>query len=134
MSDANGNLSDAFADGRVYLPVVIRRNERLTRRRFWPKVKRFMLTLPFVDDLMSVYFCAMDRRTPAKVRAVMLGALAYFVVPTDLLPDMLLSVGFTDDATVLATAMALVGSHVKDHHRAKSARIIERARREAKAG
>lgn len=72
--------------------------------------------IPFAEEAASAYFCAVDRRTPTRVRATLLAALAYFVLPTDLVPDFIAAVGFTDDATVLLTALGIVQTHIKPHH------------------
>ena len=45
-------------------------------------------------------------------------------MPIDLLPDFLAGLGFTDDATVLATALGIVGMHVKDVHRGMARRLL----------
>ena len=72
------------------------------RKGFWAKFKRVAATLPFAEDLLSAYYCAFDRRTPRHVQAALLGAIAYFILPFDFIPDMLPVLGFTDDAAVLA--------------------------------
>jgi len=87
------------------------------RRRFWIKFKRVMSKLPFAEDLLSAYYCAFDKETPRHVQAALLGAIAYFVLPFDLIPDMLPVLGFTDDAAVLATAIRMVATHIKPEHR-----------------
>ena len=87
------------------------------RRRFWRKVKRLAVGLPFAEDLLSAYYCAFDRNTPRHVQASLLGALAYFVLPLDFVPDFLPLLGFTDDAAVLATAIRIVASNIKPEHR-----------------
>ena len=87
------------------------------RRRFWIKLKRVAARLPFVEDLLSAYYCAFDKETPRHVQAALLGAIAYFILPFDFIPDMLPVLGFTDDAAVLATAIRLVAAHVTPDHR-----------------
>jgi uncharacterized membrane protein YkvA (DUF1232 family) len=86
-------------------------------RRFWQKLRRVVARLPFVEDLLAAYFCALDRNTPTYVRGVLLGAVAYFVLPADMIPDLLAPLGFTDDASVIAAAIAAVGSHLQPRHR-----------------
>src|SRR6266581_4779300 len=81
------------------------------RRRFWIKLKRVVAKLPFAEDLLAAYYCAFDKQTPRHVRAMLLGALAYFILPFDFIPDMLPVIGFTDDAAFLAATIALVLSH-----------------------
>jgi uncharacterized membrane protein YkvA (DUF1232 family) len=51
------------------------------------------------------------------VRAVLCGAVAYFVLPADMIPDVLAPLGFTDDASVIAAAIAAVGGHLRPDHR-----------------
>ena len=106
-----------FDDARIYLPSVIHANEKIVESKFWPKVKRVVGRIPFADDLLAAYFCAIDERTPTRVRAILFAALAYFVLPTDMIPDFIVGLGFTDDATVIATTIGIVSGYVKPHHR-----------------
>jgi uncharacterized membrane protein YkvA (DUF1232 family) len=87
------------------------------RRRFWTKFKRVAARLPFAEDLLAAYYCAFDRQTPRHVQASLLGAIAYFVLPFDFIPDVMPVLGFTDDAAVLATAIRLVASYITPEHR-----------------
>lgn len=102
------------------------RDRQTVRRGFWPKLRRWVARLPFAEDLLAAYYCAFDRQTPAQVRAVLLGALAYFVLPIDAIPDLLPFAGFTDDAAVLAAAIKLVAGHITPEHREAARRALER--------
>ncbi len=93
------------------------RNEETVRRGFWPKFKRVAAKLPFAEDLLTAYYCAFDRDTPLQIKAALVAALAYFVLPFDFIPDMLPLIGFADDAAVLATAIRMVTGHIKPAHR-----------------
>ena len=103
-------------------------NEETVRRGFWSKLRALAAGLPFAEDLLAAHYCAFDRQTPAQVRAVLLGAIAYFVLPTDLIPDYIPVVGYTDDAAVLATAVNLVAAHMTADHRQAARRLLERLR------
>ncbi|MCQ1569360.1 YkvA family protein [Neorhizobium galegae] len=92
------------------------RRERQVRAKFWPTLKRAVRQVPFSRDLVAAYYCAIDRRTPTRVRGVLLAALAYFVMPIDFLPDMFVLVGFTDDIAVLAAAFRMIQGHIADRH------------------
>jgi uncharacterized membrane protein YkvA (DUF1232 family) len=92
-------------------------DEPTLQRRFWNKLGRYAAVIPFAEDLLAAYYCAFDRETPHSVRAVLVGTLAYFVVPTDAIPDILPALGFTDDAAVLAGAIKFVARHIKPVHR-----------------
>ena len=102
----------------------IARDEDTVRRGFWRKLRRFASRLPFAEDLLAAYYCAFDRDTPMQVKAALLGALAYFILPFDVIPDMMPLLGFADDAAVLATALRLVASHLKPEHREAARRVL----------
>jgi uncharacterized membrane protein YkvA (DUF1232 family) len=96
------------------------------RRRFWSKLKRVAARLPFAEDLLAAYYCAFDKETPRHVQAALLGAVAYFILPFDFVPDMLPVLGFTDDAAVLATALRMVASHITEDHRQAARAALKR--------
>ena len=102
------------------------RNEERVRRDFWRKAARVAARLPFAEDLLAAYYCAFDQATPFQVRAALVGALAYFVLPFDFLPDMLPLLGFTDDAAVLLTALRMVAGHLRPEHRDAARAALER--------
>jgi uncharacterized membrane protein YkvA (DUF1232 family) len=104
----------------------VARDEETVRRGFWRKFKRFAAALPFAEDLLAAYYCAFDRDTPFQVKAALVGALAYFVLPFDVVPDMMPILGFADDAAVLATALRLVASHMRPEHREAARRAMAR--------
>ena len=96
------------------------------RRRFWIKFKQVVAKLPFAEDLLAAYYCAFDRETPRHIQLALLGALAYFILPFDFMPDMLPVLGFTDDAAVLATAIRMVASHITPEHRGAARTALKR--------
>ena len=87
------------------------------RRSFWRKARRIATRLPFAEDLLAAYYCAFDHNTPLQVKATLVAAIAYFVLPVDAVPDIIPVLGFTDDAAVLATAIKLVTDHITPRHR-----------------
>jgi uncharacterized membrane protein YkvA (DUF1232 family) len=99
-------------------------------RELWAKIRKVAARLPFAEDLLAAYYCAFDRQTPRHVQATLLGALAYFILPFDVIPDMLPVLGFTDDAAILATAIKLVSSHIGPDHRAAASAALRRVRGE----
>lgn len=97
---------------------------------FWKKVAANIGRVPFVDEVVAVWYCARDPATPPKVKAILLGAVAYFVLPFDLVPDLLAGLGYGDDLAVLIAAIRAVRPHVTDAHRER-AREALKARRTA---
>ena len=93
---------------------------------FWPKIGALFAQVPFAEELLTAYYCAFDRTTPFHVRAGLLAALAYFVLPFDFMPDLLPIIGLSDDAAVLAAAIKLVFSHIEPEHRTAAREAMER--------
>ena len=87
------------------------------KHNFWRRLKRVAASIPFAEELLAAYYCAFDKDTPLRVKATLLAAIAYFILPIDAIPDVLPVIGFTDDAAVLATAINLVASHIRPAHR-----------------
>jgi uncharacterized membrane protein YkvA (DUF1232 family) len=102
-----------------------KRDEETVRRGFWPKLRRVVAKVPFAEDLLAAYYCALDRTTPHHVRVALFGALAYFVLPADLVPDFVPALGFTDDAAVLATVVRLFFTHLSPDHRAAARHALD---------
>jgi len=96
------------------------------RRRFWIKLKQIAAKLPFTEDLLAAYYCAFDKQTPRHVQAALLGAIAYFILPFDFVPDVMPILGFTDDAAILATAIRMVASHITPEHREAARAALKR--------
>ena len=106
------------------LPIPTERQQKRAKRKLVPKLLRVAGRIPFADDLASAYYCALDPDTPMKVKLVLFAAISYFVLPVDAIPDLVTGLGFTDDATVLATALGVVGSHIQEHHRLAARRLL----------
>ena len=109
----------------IQLPAVIERNEEKVRLGFWSTFTRVAASIPFAADLLAAYYCTRDPETPLKVRAVLLAALAYFVLPIDVIPDFIAGLGFGDDAAVLMTAIGMISSHLKPEHREQAQRALD---------
>jgi uncharacterized membrane protein YkvA (DUF1232 family) len=103
-------------------------DEQALKQRFWRKLRRVAARLPFAEDLIAAHYCAFDRQTPLRVKAALVGALAYFVLPADAIPDVLPLIGYTDDAAMLAAAIRLVAAHITPAHREAARRTLSRLR------
>jgi uncharacterized membrane protein YkvA (DUF1232 family) len=111
------------------LPMVIARNEETVREGFWPKLARVLAHIPFAEEAVAAYYCAIDSRTPLRARAILYAALAYFILPFDVIPDFIVGLGFTDDMAVLATAIGMIRSYMTEEHRAQAREAIARLKR-----
>ncbi len=133
MSKAFDPIDDGVFDptrplpsSRALTPQVIRVNEARVASGFWPKLRKVARKIPFASDLVAVYYCARDPETPAGAKAMMMAALAYFVAPVDAIPDVLVGIGYTDDAAVLAAVIALLHRHLKPEHRRQAQDLLQR--------
>jgi uncharacterized membrane protein YkvA (DUF1232 family) len=109
-----------------YDPDKLKRDQARVERGFWDKTRKYIRRVPFVEEAVAGYYCAIDPATPLQVKAVLFGALAYFVLPIDIVPDFIAWLGFTDDAAVLYAAIRTVAPHIKDGHRAQAKTAIDR--------
>jgi uncharacterized membrane protein YkvA (DUF1232 family) len=115
--DPEANARDVLDPRKALVPAVVRVNEQRVARGFWPKMRKVASRVPFAADALSLWWCARDPATPTAAKGMMFAALAYFVLPTDAIPDVLPALGFTDDAAVIAALIAIVGKNLKPRHK-----------------
>lgn len=99
--------------------------EDFKEKDFWTHVRGAARHVPFLKDAIAMYFCAGDAKTPLYAKGVLLGALAYFAIPADAIPDVLIGLGFTDDATVIAAALAAMGKNIKPQHYEQAEAVLD---------
>ncbi|MEQ9329368.1 MAG: YkvA family protein [Rhodospirillales bacterium] len=102
----------------------LRSDAEIVEDGFWRKLRRNIGRIPFADDAVAAYYCAMDPRTPTKAKAVIFGALVYFITPTDVIPDILIP-GFTDDAAIFAAALTMARAYMTKEHYAKARAFLD---------
>lgn len=56
--------------------------------------------------------CLKDENTPGKHKMIIIGALGYFILPVDLIPDFIPVAGFTDDAAALIACLPPYGGRL----------------------
>ena len=125
-ANAKPTPQDAIDPAQALVPQVLQVNEARVRTGFWPKVTRTAASIPFADRLVSVYYAARDPETPAAAKGIMLGALAYFVLPVDAIPDVLAGIGFTDDAAVITAVIATLGANIRQRHTDAARQVLAR--------
>ncbi|NVJ67338.1 MAG: DUF1232 domain-containing protein [Gammaproteobacteria bacterium] len=91
--------------------------EHYSDESFWQKTKHFAIKIgkETVEKSLIMYYCMKDSDTPAKHKSIILSALGYFILPVDLIPDILPG-GWMDDLGALALAFSTVTSSIKDEH------------------
>jgi uncharacterized membrane protein YkvA (DUF1232 family) len=97
--------------------------ERL--KGFWRKVRATIGLIPFSEEAVAAFYCAKDPATPPWVKAILVTALAYFIMPVDMVPDFIAGLGFTDDAAVFWAAWRAVSGHITDQHKARARAALQ---------
>ena len=120
------NARDVLDPAKALVPATVRVNEQRVARGFWPKIHKVAAKVPFAADALSLWWCAKDPATPTAAKGMMFAALAYFVLPTDAIPDVLPAIGFTDDAAVIAALIAIVGKNLKPRHRDEARTFLDK--------
>ncbi|MBC7905632.1 MAG: DUF1232 domain-containing protein [Rhodospirillaceae bacterium] len=93
--------------------------------KFWKKVRDTAGKVPFLDEVVAVWYCARDPATPIKAKAILLGAVAYFVLPFDVVPDVIAGLGYADDLAILMAAIRAIRPHITDAHRIKAREALD---------
>ncbi len=101
-------------------------NEATIRRGFSSKLKSTMRHFPLAREAVAMYFCMLDSRTPVWVKTTVAGALAYFILPFDAVPDFIPIIGLGDDLGVIAATLSAVSTHVTAEHRDQAEEWIHR--------
>jgi uncharacterized membrane protein YkvA (DUF1232 family) len=138
------NISDGFCRVGLFL-LFFRKNISMTKSRsmamtdnhrpesysdsgFWEKLKKYAKSAgsEVVEKALTLYYVAADSNTPASAKAIIYGALGYFIFPVDIISDFIPVVGYTDDTVALAAAVkAMVDYTEQDHIDAAKEKIKE---------
>lgn len=91
-------------------------------RNLWRKIGRAAKRAgrEVIETALILHYAAQNPRTPAWARRTAYAALAYFILPTDAVPDWLVAIGYTDDLSVLSAALATLTRYVDDEARRKA--------------
>lgn len=96
---------------------IIKYGKYFTPSRFMGFVSRVGKNLVFLKRAMVLYYCLRDVDTPKYVKAVIVGALGYLIMPADMVPDAIAGLGWLDDLAVLTVAFKVADRYIKPTHR-----------------
>ncbi|RJO64285.1 MAG: DUF1232 domain-containing protein [Myxococcales bacterium] len=90
---------------------------------FWEKVKKYAKAagMEVLEKALWLYYAAQKPETPKWAKAIIYGALAYFVFPLDAVPDLTPVVGYVDDLGALLSATGMVALYIDDGVKQKTA-------------
>ena len=75
---------------------------------------------------LEAFEMVIDASTPPQVRMTMLAALAYLLMPMDLVPDFIPVAGFSDDLVALTAVISLWNTHITPEIRNKARKKLDR--------
>ena len=75
--------------------------------------------------ILQLYYMLEDGKVPLKYKAYIIGALGYFILPVDLIPDFIAVFGYTDDLAVAAILLKQLKDHITPEVKEKTERKIE---------
>ena len=90
-------------------------------KSFWKKLgeKARDMGVSLVYKTLQLYYAMIDRDTPIQAKLVIAGALAYLVLPVDLIPDFLPG-GYADDMSAILAAYKMAEAYVTPKVRARA--------------
>jgi uncharacterized membrane protein YkvA (DUF1232 family) len=97
--------------------------ENVTAEKLWSKITNYAQKagIKVVYSVLLMWYAYQRKDTPSWAKRIILGALAYFVSPIDMVPDLTPFLGFTDDLGVLGIGLVAIAAYVNDDVR-KNAR------------
>ena len=75
-----------------------------SEKSFWKKIERVAKKVgaTVLRPVFTLYYMLQDEKVPLQHKAYIIGALGYFILPFDLIPESVLPIiGFTDDVAVM---------------------------------
>ena len=107
MKPDDGSEPDALA------PLQVR---GYSQQRFRDKLRRQALNAgkPLVERLLWLYYAAQRPDTPNWAKLTIATAIAYFILPLDVLPDFAPLFGYSDDLAAVTAALATIARYVDD--------------------
>lgn len=80
----------------------------------WDKIKKVAKKagIKVVYSALVLYYLTRDEHVPTTEKLKIYGALGYFILPIDLIPDAIAVLGFTDDLAAFAWAIYSVSKYI----------------------
>lgn len=94
---------------------------------YWKKLKKFAQKagISVVYAALLLYYALQNPKLPKKYKGIILGALGYFILPVDAIPDFIPLVGFSDDLGVLLLAIGHVAMHIDDETKKRAKKKLK---------
>jgi len=88
--------------------------ENYSEEKFWGKLKKYgkKAGSSVVYAVLLLYYTLQKPDVPKKVKVVIVGALGYFILPIDVIPDFAVGLGFTDDLGAITFALIQIAMYI----------------------
>ncbi len=77
-----------------------------------------------VYAVLLLYYALTDNEVPLKDKALVVGALGYFILPLDIIPDFMGPLGYTDDVAVATAALKAIWGNITPKTKGKARRRL----------
>ena len=101
-------------------------SQHYSETTFLDKLMKYAKTagLKVIYTALLLFYALQSPRVPTKARAIIVGALGYFIFPFDIIPDIMPGLGYTDDLGILLAALVAVAIHIDEEIKAKALRKL----------
>ncbi|MCR5547193.1 MAG: DUF1232 domain-containing protein [Bacteroidales bacterium] len=109
------------------LPDISRYKKDYSGPRFWGKIRSTAKKagIKVIYLALILYYVLMSESTNAKNRSIIIGALGYFILPIDILPDTIPALGYTDDFALLVAVFFAVKNSVTPEIQEKARKKLD---------
>ena len=99
-----------------------------TESDFWEKIQKVARKagIKISYAALLLYYVLRSPATPSSDRMKIIGALGYFILPVDLIPDYLPVIGFSDDLAALTWALYSVAKNITPEVKVQAQEQLEK--------
>lgn len=99
------------------------KNEQQTAREIkyveenlWAKLEKVGKKISFAKDILALFNYMRDKNVSWHRKAIVVGALIYFITPIDTIPDLFPLIGYLDDLGVITALLKFLGHELKPYY------------------
>jgi len=96
---------DKFNEGKEYI-----------EENLWAKVEKVGKKLSFTKDIKALFNYFTDAGIPWYRKSIVVGALIYFIMPIDSIPDIAPLIGYLDDLGVITAVIKYLGNELNQFY------------------
>lgn len=93
-----------------------REGEEFVNEELWTKLERVGKRISFAKDVKALFRYMRDPYVSWHRKAIVVGALVYFITPIDAVPDIAPLIGYLDDLGVITAVLKFLGSELVPYY------------------